>query len=177
MDLRSQVIRLAHAQPHLREKLLPLVDMGMNRLAAIKIPNGIHPVFDKNVMAIPATWGSHGEIKVMSAARSIGPLYEKAINGVAFIVDPNGVISRIDRNLLQRELVSHIQDWYGERDAMLQEYFQDDPDGNKQLDKSSRELEAIEKLHVRILDITSPTTGRRGLKLIFSPTAQELSRA
>ena len=56
-DLRSRVIRLAHARPELRRHLLPLLKQAATaHFAAVRQPKSGVPVYEGNAMALPLNW-------------------------------------------------------------------------------------------------------------------------
>lgn len=142
-------------------------------MAGIKVPNGITPVYDKNVMAIPRTWGSTGDLKPYYAAKAISELYRRAVHGVAFVVDSNRVLSKINTGLLEKEVASMVESWYGEEMSLAEEYYEGQPNA-PEADRAHAKYQALQNLKVKLTSIVSPTSGLPGWKVQFSIPIERL---
>lgn len=179
-SLRAKVIRLAHQQPALRPHLLPLLQEGrtaaMSHLAAVKQPRSGKPVYEGNAMAIPLSWGSAGKIEAYELAKDLYELFANAKGGVAYVLDQNGVFAATGLSAVERATQNYISDRYHEDYAMDLEYFQDDdtPRGLGAIEKSRDMAKMAEKIRVSITPVTSPTSGKSGLKVVFKPTHEQI---
>lgn len=148
-----------------------------DHLATLRQPKGMKPAFEGNVMAVPLDWGGVGVMKPYDVARAMLPLFNVAKNGVAFVIDQNFVFSNPGIPDVCRALEQAIKDQYGEAHAMTSEYFEDAPPGSKDYENITRAGEQAaraDKIRVSISPVTSPTTGKSGLKVVFRPTFEQI---
>lgn len=152
--------------------------LGATKLAAITPPKrGITPAYDKNIMAVPLMWGGNGPLRPENVVGSLSPLFEKAIHGVAFVLDTNEVLKNIPN--LGREIARRVADTWSENAAMTSEYHEDAKPGSGGWDaitRANNQARALDNLRVTLTPVTSPRTGVPGLRLTFSPTYEEISR-
>lgn len=181
-DLRSKVIRLAHQNPELRPHLLPLLQDGRtaaDHLAALVQPKGYgDPMYEGNAMAVPLTWGVTKTMDPHDVSKFIEPLFEKANNGVAYVLDQNGVFAAAGLSAVEKALQERIHSDYYEQAGMDEEWYQDHPDAEKArqaLARSWKKVDAAKKMRVKITPITSPKSGKAGLKVVFSPTVEQIA--
>ena len=146
----------------------------MDHLAALRQPKSGEPVYEGNAMAIPLAWGTSGVMEPFYAARAMYPLFHAAKNGVAFVLDTRGVFEKIGLPAVAKSLQNYISARYGEDYAMDMEYFQDAPEDvvGDRLDVASQRAQRAEKVRVILTPVTSPTTGKSGLKVVFRPTVE-----
>ena len=148
-----------------------------DHLAALRQPNTLNPVYEGNAMAVPLKWGSAGKMSPYQVAKAMFPLFDNAKGGVAYVLDQNGVFAAADLSAVEKALQSRIADDYGERAAMDEEGYQGHPDAEKAqraLALSWKRAEAASKVRVNLTPITSPKSGKAGLKVVFSPTREQI---
>lgn len=168
--LRSKVIRLAHANPDLRPHLLPLLQEGRtaaDHLAALRQPNTLKPVYEGNAMAVPLMWGSAGKMDPYQVAKAMSPLFDKAKGGVAYVLDQNGVFAAAGIPAVEKGLQEFIYNLY-------QEHYANMVEAERDTRVEFLQMRAAEKLKVNITPITSPKSGKAGLKVVFSPTREQI---
>lgn len=165
-NLRSATIHLAKARPDLRPVLLPLLTSGLEKMATVKIPSGITPIYNDNVMIVPALWGTGGVVPLHTALRALAPLYLRSDNNVSYVVDPRRVLSKVGLDKLEIGLPNLLEENAHENYSMTLEYEDFDANSPRVLE-SVDELEAVKNVKVRIKEIVSPKSGLAGLRLVF----------
>lgn len=148
-----------------------------DHLAALSQPKGMKPTYEGNGMAVPLVWGGVGVMKPYDVARAMLPLFSTAKNGVAFVLDQNSVFTKAGLPEVCRALEQAIKDQYGEAMAMTSEYFEDARPGSKDFENITRAGEQAaraDKVRVAISPVTSPTSGKSGLKVVFRPTFEQV---
>lgn len=170
--LRSRIIRLAHTHPSLRPHLLPLL-----KSAAVAPPRSGKPVYEGNAMALPLDWGTSGVINPDKVSQYLVPLYRAAKNGVAFVLDQRGVLTRAGLPKLARALESDLSNLFGEDAAMASEYYEwatkADPE-YQNITSAWNRARMAENIRVMITPVVSPATGKSGLKVSFSIPVEKL---
>ena len=127
------------------------------------------PLYVGNVMAVPLGWGT---MELYYLIRALVPLYYRAKNGVAFVLDSFGVLRLAGFQRLERELANWIEAKYDEDYSMTLEY-PGDPDD---VEVETSEILTPSKLRVTIRPVTSLTMGRSGLKVVFNPPHEVLDK-
>ena len=147
-----------------------------DRLAAIQQPKGYKPVYEGNAMAVPLTWGTSGKMVPYDVAKYMAPLFDAAKGGVAYVLDQNKVFTAAGLAAVEKALEQRIADDYGEQYAMDSEYLQgnDTPNAEIALTISGEQADMARKVKVKITPITSPTSGKAGLKVVFNPTHDQI---
>lgn len=175
-SLRSKAIRLAHTNPTVRPHLLPL----LTRRAELHIPTtGLVPKYEKNVMAVPTAWADQGRLAPHTIQHHIIPLYERAKNGVAFILDPAHVLAPL-LPTLSRTFGRDLADHFGEAKDMALEGTEDHyAPGNpkyRYLDNliATAAFLNANDVHMFFAPYQSPKTGLSGWRLQFTPTWEQI---
>ena len=178
-DLRSRVIRLAHQNPSLRPHLLPLLKQAATaHFAAVRQPKSGVPVYEGNAMALPLNWGSIGRMTSGACAHYMVPLFNAAKNGVAYVLDENGVFTAAGLPAIEKALRSDLVNSFYSQIDYAEEYYQSEgPEGAIEVDAVFAKAERAAKLRVSITPITSPSSGKSGLKVVFRPTAEQINTA
>ena len=147
------------------------------RMAAVNQPKGMEPSYEGNSMGVPLTWGTHGNMRPYEVAKAMVPLFKAARNGVAFVLDQNGVFAAAGLPAVVKELKSAIGGMYGEEYAMTSEYYEDFRPGSPEYEnivKAGNKARAVDNLRVTISPVISPTSGKSGLKVVFQPTHEQI---
>ena len=147
MSLRSSLIRIAKDNPSVRPHILPL-------LREASLPPAL-------------TW----------MESQLGKVFNAAKNGVAFVLDQNLVFSKPGTSEVSRALEQAIKDQYGEAHAMTSEYFEDARPGSKDYEniiRAGEQAARADKIRVSISQVTSPTSGKSGLKVVFRPMVEQV---
>jgi DNA-binding ferritin-like protein len=147
-----------------------------DHFAALRQPKGYKPVYEGNAMAVPLTWGTAGKMVPYDVAQYMAPLFDAAKGGVAYVLDQNKVFTAAGLAAVEKALEQRIADDYGEQYAMDSEYFQgnDTPNAEIALTISGEQADMARKVKVKITPITSPTSGKAGLKVVFNPTHDQI---
>jgi hypothetical protein len=129
-------------------------------------------VYEGNALAVPLYWGTTGTIGQDVAGKYIAKLYYTSPSGVAYVLDDRGVLTKSGIAAVERAIERRIVAPYYEEE-------EGDPHEGRSASEAAaaqRRIKQAEKLRVRITPIVSPTTGKRGLRLVFSPPFAELHR-
>ena len=178
--LRSKVIRLAHQNPSLRPHLLPLlqeVRTAADHFAALVQPKGYgDAVYEGNAMAVPLWWGVTKTLSPETVAEHMYPLFHDAKGGVAYVLDQKGVFAAAGLAEVEKKLQYNIEVEYQMRVAEIEEHVAEtgDPDYLPPLARARKRADAASKIRVSITPITSPKSGKAGLKVVFSPTVEQI---
>lgn len=148
-----------------------------DRLAAVVQPRSGKPVYEGNAMALPLDWGTSGVINPDKVSQYLVPLYRAAKNGVAFVLDQRGVLTRAGLPKLARALESNLSNLFGEDAAMASEYYEwatkSDPE-YQNITSAWNRAKMAENIRVMITPVVSPATGKSGLKVSFSIPVEKL---
>lgn len=148
-----------------------------DRLAAVAQPRSGKPVYEGNAMALPLDWGTSGEVNPDKVSQYLVPLYRAAKNGVAFVLDQRGVLTRAGLPKLARALESNLSNLFGEDAAMTSEYYEwatkSDPE-YQNITSAWNRAKMAENIRVMITPVVSPATGKSGLKVSFSIPVEKL---
>lgn len=148
-----------------------------DRLAAVAQPRSGKPVYEGNAMALPLDWGTSGVINPDKVSQYLVPLYRAAKNGVAFVLDQRGVLTRAGLPKLARALESNLSNLFGEDAAMASEYYEwatkSDPE-YQNITSAWNRAKMAENIRVMITPVVSPATGKSGLKVSFSIPVEKL---
>lgn len=148
-----------------------------DRLAAVIQPRSGKPVYEGSAMALPLDWGTSGAINPDKVSEYLVPLYRAAKNGVAFVLDQRGVLTRAGLPKLARALESDLSNLFGEDAAMASEYYEwateSDPE-YQNITSAWNRAKMAENIRVMITPVVSPATGKSGLKVSFSIPVEKL---
>lgn len=147
------------------------------RNAPLQQPRASNPVYQDNAVALPLYWGTTGVVEPYHIAKYLYPLYAKAKNGVAYILDDRGLIAKSGVPAVEKAIRGWILTPYREDyEVYAPEAYQGHPDEDSLMAASLASLRQAEKVRVRLTPIVSPATGKRGYKVVFTPPHEQLRR-